>query len=143
MSYDFRAISWFEATLEMDRMLRIFHDYLKPVLQKHGAASMSMSNIFFLMNIGSEPTKVNEILKKGHYMPSNGSYALKTLENAGYIVRSQNEADKRNAIISYSDNGKKLIDDIKEACSQRTTAPKEICRILQIFETHCSTGLSK
>lgn len=129
---------WSEVAVSMDRGLRIFADFAKPILKSHSADNLSLSNLLFLISVGEGEARVNDIVKRGRYVGSNASYALKALQDGGYIDRRQDPDDRRNGVISWTDRGRSLIRDIKSSSSVEGTIPREAIDIVIAFETHCS-----
>lgn len=127
---------WSDVAILMDRGLRVFADFSKPVLTRHAADNLSLSNLLFLVSIGEGEARVNDIVKQGRYVGSNASYALKSLQDGGFISRQQDPSDRRNGIITYSDRGHALVAEIKEAC--KGGLPRDIADMFLAFESHCS-----
>src|SRR5690349_18726119 len=107
---------WSEVAVAMDRGLRVFAELVKPILAEHGSASLSMTNLMFLLALGGGDARVNEVVRKGRYLGSNASYALKALQDGGLIDRRQDPDDRRNAIVSWTDRGRALTGAISAAC---------------------------
>lgn len=133
-----RGGDWTEVAIAMDRGLRVFADFVKPVLVAHAADNLSMSNVLFLMAVGEGEARVNEIVRSGRYVGSNASYALKALHGGGFIVRRQDEADRRNAVVCWTARGEALATALRKACSSPDGIPSAASSVIAAFENHCS-----
>lgn len=137
MSDNRQPFDWSEVAIAMDRGLRVFADFSKPILIAHAADTMSITNLLFLVSVGENEARVNDLVKRGHYVGSNASYALKSLQDGGFIERRQDPSDKRNAIVICTDRGRALVVAIKEACAAKGVAPRDVIKSLKTFEDHC------
>ena len=138
MSEKRQPFDWSEVAIAMDRGLRVFADFAKPILLAHAADTMSITNLLFLVSVGEGEARVNDLVRRGRYVGSNASYALKALQDGGFIERRQDPADKRNAIITCTDRGLELVLAIKEACTAKSGAPREALKTLKMFDDHCT-----
>jgi len=129
---------WTEVAIAMDRGLRVFADFAKPILAAHAADNLSVSNVLFLMSIGEGEARVNHLVRSGRYVGSNASYALKALESGGLIRRRQDESDRRNAVVSWTERGAALAAAIKRACTSPGGIPSGAGALLAAFEDHCA-----
>lgn len=129
---------WTEVAIGMDRGLRVFADFARPVLVAHAADSLSVSNVLFLMSIGDGEARVNDLVRSGRYVGSNASYALKALQAGGFISRRQDEADRRNAVVGWTDRGAALAAALRRACSSPGGVPAGAGALLAAFEDHCA-----
>lgn len=138
MSDNRQPLDWSEVAIAMDRGLRVFADFSKPILVTHAAETMSITNLLFLVSVGEGEARVNDLVRGGRYVGSNASYALKSLQDGGFIERRQDPSDKRNAIVVCTDKGRALVIAIKGACSAKTGASRDVMKLLQAFEDHCT-----
>ncbi len=56
----------------------------------------------------------NKLAEQLEIRPQSVSELLVKLEKDGFIVRTQNEQDKREILVSLSDEGKKRADEVKK-----------------------------
>ena len=129
---------WSEVAIAMDRGLRVFAEFVKPVLAAHAADNLSVANVIFLMSVGEGEARVNDIVRSGRYIGSNASYALKALHGAGLISRRQDETDRRNAVVCWTERGKALASALRRACAPSAGIPGGTSDILSAFESHCA-----
>ena len=130
------AVGWLEVAVAMDRCLRAFSELTKPILSAHSAASLPMSSVFFLLAMGPGETRLHDLVRKGRYLGSNASYALKALQEAGYVARRQDQGDRRNVIVAWTDRGRDLAMAIADACRAGEIAATALDAIRE-FEDHC------
>ncbi|NTF17374.1 winged helix DNA-binding protein [Agrobacterium rubi] len=126
-----------DIAVAMDRGLRVFSDFVRPILASHAADKVSTSNLIFLLSIKDGEARVNDIVKRGRYVGSNASYALKFLQDEGYIDRRQDPDDRRNAVVSWTPKGRALADALRVACGDGGSLPGEAAAIIRSFENHC------
>lgn len=129
--------SWVDAVVAMDRSLRVFLDFVRPIMNKH-AADLSLANLVFLLSIGNGDVMVNDIVRRGRYVGSNASYALKILQKQGYIDRREDPEDRRNGIVSYTAKGAQLVNDIKAVSKSNSKLHRDVCEHLVVFDNHCA-----
>jgi DNA-binding MarR family transcriptional regulator len=129
--------SWVDAVVAMDRSMRVFQNFVSPIMQHHGA-DLSLNNLNFLLSIGPGDVMVNDIVRNGQYVPSNASYALKELQKLGYIDRRQDPNDRRSAIVTYTKKGSDLVKDIKAASKSVSRVYREVIEHLHTFDSHCA-----
>jgi len=133
-----RSKDWSEFLVATDRILRVYSDFISPVLVKHEAESISLANILFLISIGDGESKVSDIVRKGRYVPSNASYVLKALEAAELIARRQDANDRRNALVSWTPRGAALVRDLRTHSTDTTGYCRETWDALAALENHCA-----
>lgn len=129
---------WSEVAIAMDRGLRVFAEFVKPILAAHAADNLSLTNVIFLMSVGEGEARVNDIVRSGRYIGSNASYALKALHGAGLIDRRQDEQDRRNAVVRWTERGQSLASALRRACASPAGVPGGASDVLSAFETHCA-----
>ncbi len=126
-----------DIAVAMDRGLRVFSEFVRPILAVHGADKVSISNLIFLLSVGEGEARVNDIVKRGRYVGSNASYALKFLQESGYIDRKQDPDDRRNAVVSWTPKGQTIVDALRNACGDGGGLPREAAAVIRSFENHC------
>ena len=126
-----------DIAVAMDRGLRVFSEFVRPILASQAADKVSTSNLIFLLSIKDGEARVNDIVKRGRYVGSNASYALKFLQDEGYIDRRQDPDDRRNAVVSWTPRGRALVDALRNACGDGDGLPQEAAVIIRTFENHC------
>ena len=133
-----RNNDWSEFLVTAERLLRVYTKYIEPTLIKHEAENISLTNILFLISIGDGESKVSDIVRQGRYVGSNASYALKALVDAKLIQRTQDAKDRRNALVSWTEKGSILVEDIKKNSTDTSGLCKNIWEPLKAFENHCA-----
>jgi len=118
----------------MDRNLRLFADFSKQVLARHGVEFISPINLILLLSLGAEGIRISDIIRRGHYLSSNASYALKTLQQGGYIERLKDPHDGRNAIIRQTEKGRHVAELIMSARNWDNGAAAPLLAGLGAFE---------
>lgn len=127
-----------DIAVAMDRSLRVFARFVKPILRRHEADDLSFSNLMFLISVGDGQARVKDLVQKGQHVGSNASYALKALEQGGYIDRWLDEADRRNALVAWTPKAASVVADIKVAASPVKNSGPDLRRAFTAFESHCA-----
>mgnify|MGYP001459862060 CR=1 FL=1 len=125
-----------DIAVAMDRGLRVFSEFVRPILASH-AVKVSTTNLIFLLSIKDGEARVNDIVKRGRYVGSNASYALKFLKEEGYIDRREDPADRRNAVVSWTPKGRALVEAVNAALGDGGALPREAASAIRSFENHC------
>jgi DNA-binding MarR family transcriptional regulator len=125
-----------DVAVAMDRLLRVFSEFVRPIQQTHSADRISLSNLLFLISVGEGDARVNDLVKRGRYVGSNASYTLKFLQESGFIDRRQDPDDRRNAIVSWTPKGRALVDSLRAAC-ESASIPGNAVQAIRSFEHHC------
>ncbi len=133
-----RSKDWSEFLVVADRITRVFKDFISPILVKHEAENLSLDNVFFLISIGEGESKVSDIVRKGRYVGSNASYALKALTASELITRRQDVNDRRNALVSWTSRGRALVKDIRDNSTDTTGYCRDTWEALTSLENHCA-----
>lgn len=137
MSDGGRVGDWAEVAIAMDRCLRVFADFVRPILVEHDASTVSVSNLVFMLSLGAGDARVSDVVRNGRYLGSNASYALKSLQEGGYIERRQDPQDRRNAIVRWTDRGRSIADAVAGACKADSEIAIAAVAALRSFEEHC------
>ncbi len=80
---------------------------------------MSRERILTLLD-EEGPVSQNTLAARLEIRPQSVSELLVKLEKDGYIVRTQNEQDKREILVSLSETGKQRADEVKGMQQQQT-----------------------
>lgn len=129
---------WSEFMVSVDRLFRIYDDFIQPILARHEAEDISLTNILFLISVGDGESKVSDIVRKGRYVGSNASYVLKALKQADLIERRQDKNDRRNTLVSLTQRGRALVADIKSNSTDTSGKCRDAWETVSALETHCA-----
>jgi DNA-binding MarR family transcriptional regulator len=122
----------------VDRIMRVYNEFNEPILIKHEADGISQGNILFLISIGEGEHKVSDIVRRGRYVGSNATYAIKALLAAELIVRRQDATDRRNALVSWTPKGAALVKEIEINSTDTTGYCRDSWETLAALENHCA-----
>lgn len=125
-----------DVAVAMDRLLRVFSEFVRPIQLAHSADRISLSNLLFLISVGDGDARVNDLVKRGRYLGSNASYALKFLQDSGFLDRRQDPEDRRNAVVSWTPKGRDLVFSLRAAC-ESANIPSNAVLAIRSFENHC------
>lgn len=124
-----------DVAVAMDRLLRVFSEFTRPILQAHSADHVG-KHLLFLISVGDGDARVNDLVKRGRYVGSNASYALKFLQDSGFLDRRQDSGDRRNAVVTLTPKGRALVEAVRTACDSGSI-PANAVQAIRSFENHC------
>ena len=101
-------ISYLEVISLAERMHRQFPSVVQLELDSRGIRDINNVQAMILHNIGDAEMTVSELMWRGCYLGSNVSDSLKKLTEAGYVVQTRSEHDKRVFMVHASDKGAEL-----------------------------------
>jgi DNA-binding MarR family transcriptional regulator len=97
----------------IERLHRRFLDVVRIELARIGIDDISPVQALMLMTIGGEEISVRDLIERGYYLGSNASYNLKNLVDAGYVLRTQSQRDRRSARLRLTPQGSALYQALK------------------------------
>jgi DNA-binding MarR family transcriptional regulator len=123
----------------IERLHRRSLDLMRADLVKAGTTDLSPSQVMMLFTIGTDDLPVRELIIRGYYLGSNASYSIKRLDEAGYIIRTTSERDRRSVLVRLSEKGVDLCNAIRKidrTYHQLATRSEEEKRDLEVtFQT--------
>ena len=109
---------------QIERMHRRYLDVVRLQLDRNGFRDISPVQAVMLGTIGGvqgdKAISVRDLIERGYYLGSNASYNLKNLVDGGYVIRQVLERDRRSALLSLSEKGRRvqdLLSSLNEAVS--------------------------
>jgi|HubBroStandDraft_3_1064219.scaffolds.fasta_scaffold63002_2 DNA-binding MarR family transcriptional regulator len=97
-----------EVFILAERLHRQFLDYVQAELDALQIRDINNVRAVILMNIGDSEMTASELLWRGCYLGSNVSYNLKKLTEAGYVVQTRSDHDRRVTMVKNSHKGAEL-----------------------------------
>jgi DNA-binding MarR family transcriptional regulator len=131
---------WIDAAAVFDRAVRVFADNVRPVVAGTKAARLSPSNIILLTcleRIGR--ARIADVMRTFRLQPSNSSYSLKALAEAGCVSLEKDPENRRSKIVAITDYGIEIARAVRARCAadQRPEAVRKLRTCLEaadIFE---------
>lgn len=99
----------FHALSTNDRLIHNLRD-LAHIMRSQYEGKASQKRILIILNESEEITQ-RDLTERLEIQPGSASEILSKLENAGLIIRTQNETDRRTTDIRLTDAGKVLAED--------------------------------
>ena len=109
---------WLDAAAVFDRAVRVFADIVRPVVVGTKAARLSPSNIILLA--GLERTgrgRVADVMRIYRMQPSNVSYSLKALAEAGCVTLEKDPDNRRAQIVVITPAGVEIARAVRARCA--------------------------
>ncbi|MDR1597411.1 MAG: MarR family transcriptional regulator [Holosporales bacterium] len=104
----------------IERSYKLFLDLIKYELDRVKIYDINNVQALVLYNIADQEVSVGELTSRGMYQGSNVSYNLKKLIQAGYIVQTPSEHDKRSLHVRLSEKGRQVYDFIDKCISEQS-----------------------
>ena len=131
---------WIDAAAVFDRAVRVFADNVRPVVAGTKAARRSPSNIILLAcleRIGR--ARIADVMRTFRLQPSNSSYSLKALAEAGCVLLEKDPENRRAKIVAITDYGIEIARAVRARCAadQRPEVVRKLRTCLEaadIFE---------
>ena len=97
-----------------ERLHRQFLDFIQAELDALQIRDINNVRAVILLNIGESEMTASELLWRGCYLGSNVSYNLKKLTEAGYVVQTRSDHDRRVIMVRNSQKGADLCARLQE-----------------------------
>lgn len=104
-----------------------FLEYLKNELEDNDIHGISAIQALIIKNIGTDKRNVWKTTNCGYYpIGTNLSYNINILIESGFVEKNQDRNDTRNAIISLTAKGLRILDIINGAIMSQENALFEV-----------------
>ncbi len=105
---------WADVAVALQRAVRCFDDYVAPVLEAHEVPALGLSNVLFLLSIGSAGNRrMADVAREERYQGSNASYAIGVLGKAGLVRTAFDPDDRRMRLVGLTRKGRRLNAEIR------------------------------
>jgi len=105
-----------------ERLHRQFLETIRLDLDKLGKHDINDVRALMLLNIGDAEMTVGDLLHRGCYVGSNASYNLGKLTEAGYIIQTRSQHDRRVVMVRNSEKGLALCAVLEDVNTRRLAA---------------------
>jgi DNA-binding MarR family transcriptional regulator len=105
-----------------ERLHRQFLETISLDLDKLGKRDINDVRALILLNIGDEEMTAGDLLHRGCYVGSNASYNLGKLTEAGYIIQTRSQHDRRVIMVRNSEKGLALCAVLQDVNARRLAA---------------------
>lgn len=99
---------YMESLTLVERLHRRLLDVIKDEFDRRGRSDVNSVQALLLFNIGDAELTAGELRTRGYYLGSNVSYNLKKLVDAGYILHTRSEVDRRSVRVRLTDKGTEI-----------------------------------
>jgi DNA-binding MarR family transcriptional regulator len=110
----------------IERSYKLFLDVIKGELDRMRIYDINNVQALMLYNIGDKEVSVGELTSRGMYLGSNVSYNLKKLIQAGYIVQTPSEHDKRSLHVRLSERGQQVYTQMDQCIMEQAEDIKDV-----------------
>jgi DNA-binding MarR family transcriptional regulator len=97
-----------------ERLHRQFLEVIQAELDALQIRDINNVRALILLNIGESEMTASELLWRGCYLGSNVSYNLKKLTEAGYVIQTRSDHDRRVIMVRNSEKGADLCAKLQE-----------------------------
>lgn len=102
------ADSFLKSLSLLEQAHRRLHDVVKDDLERGGERSLTGVQALLLYEIGDGETPASTLRARGAFAGTSLSYNVKKLQEAGYLVQTRSEDDKRTVTLRLTDRGQKV-----------------------------------
>ena len=105
---------YLESLTLVERLHRRLLDVIKDEFDRRGRSEVNSVQALLLFNIGDAELTAGELRTRGYYLGSNVSYNLKKLVDAGYILHTRSDVDRRSVRVRLTDKGTEICTIVQE-----------------------------
>jgi len=107
---------------------RGYNDWAIEFLRSSGHEQLTPAHAMILPYVDMGGTRLTEIARRAGVTKQSASEMVRDLERIGYLKREQDVVDKRVTRVSFSDLGRRFVDD---ACAVHLRLESELSSLLQ------------
>jgi DNA-binding MarR family transcriptional regulator len=105
---------YLESLTLVERLHRRLLDVIKDEFDRRGRSEVNSVQALLLFNIGDAELTAGELRTRGYYLGSNVSYNLKKLVDAGYILHTRSDVDRRSVRVRLTEKGTEICTIVQE-----------------------------
>ncbi len=105
---------YLESLTLVERLHRRLLDVIKDEFDRRGRSDVNSVQALLLFNIGDSELTAGELRTRGYYLGSNVSYNLKKLVDAGYILHTRSDVDRRSVRVRLTEKGTEICTIVQE-----------------------------
>jgi DNA-binding MarR family transcriptional regulator len=111
--------SYIEIIHLLGRIHRQFMDVISKDLGRLKVNDINNVQTFMLLNIGDARMPIGDLISRGVYLGSNVTYNVKKMVDNGYLNRENSTDDRRVSLVSLTEKGRQLCDELIRADQHR------------------------
>ena len=98
--------SFLTALSLLEQAHRRLHDVVKDNLERSGERSLTGVQALLIYEIGDEETPASTLRARGAFAGTSMSYNVKKLQDAGYLIQTRSDDDRRTVLLKLTPSGK-------------------------------------
>ncbi len=117
---------YLESLTLVERLHRRLLDVIKDEFDRRGRSDVNSVQALLLFNIGDSELTAGELRTRGYYLGSNVSYNLKKLVDAGYILHTRSEVDRRSVRVRLTEKGSEICEIVNDLYQRQLTTIEQV-----------------
>lgn len=114
--------SFLKALNLLEQAHRRLHDVVKDNLERAGERSLTGVQALLIYEIGEAETPASALRARGSFAGTSMSYNVKKLQEAGYLVQSRSNDDRRTVRLKLTPSGKAVRALVQDLFERQATA---------------------
>lgn len=114
--------SFLKALNLLEQAHRRLHDVVKDNLERAGERSLTGVQALLIYEIGEMETPASALRARGSFAGTSMSYNVKKLQEAGYLVQSRSNDDRRTVRLKLTPSGKAVRGLVQELFERQASA---------------------
>ncbi len=113
----------------LEQAHRRLHDVVKDSLERSGERFLTGVQALLLYEIGDSETPASALRARGAFAGTSMSYNVKKLQEAGYLIQSRSDDDRRTVLLKLTPSGlavRKKVADLFERQSVALEPPASV-----------------
>ncbi|MEM6625168.1 MAG: winged helix DNA-binding protein [Pseudomonadota bacterium] len=106
--------SFLKALSLLEQAHRRLHDVIKDNLERSGERSLTGVQALLLYEVGDGETPASALRARGAFAGTSMSYNVKKLQEAGYLVQTRSDDDRRTVRLKLTQSGETVRDLVAE-----------------------------
>ena len=114
--------SFLKALSLLEQAHRRLHDVVKDNLERSGERYLTGVQALLIYEIGDGETPASTLRARGAFAGTSMSYNVKKLQEAGYLVQSRSDDDRRTVLLKLTESGKSVRRKVCELFERQSVA---------------------
>ena len=114
--------SFLKALSLLEQAHRRLHDVVKDNLERSGERYLTGVQALLIYEIGDSETPASTLRARGAFAGTSMSYNVKKLQEAGYLVQSRSDDDRRTVLLKLTESGKAVRGKVADLFERQSVA---------------------
>lgn len=114
--------SFLTALSLLEQAHRRLHDVVKDNLERSGERSLTGVQALLIYEIGDEETPASTLRARGAFAGTSMSYNVKKLQDAGYLIQTRSDDDRRTVLLKLTPSGMAVREKVGQLFERQAVA---------------------